>query len=300
MMDKVLVHLASGIGNIVLATPLLIALDELGFSTDVRLDADYPATADLLRGWSLVGNILAGPARPDWPRYRHILPAIPPFYWRRFSHSYRGIARVVQRPPDALFYEDEQAWYVAFARALGYAERAAPTPRLPVSADDQWSVTAGTVVLAPGCKTGEMAAKRWPHFPQVARMLPDVAIVGTPDDLSGNENDFPDHARSFVGKLTLRQTAELMAAAGLVVANDSGLAHIAAAVGTPTLMLFGPTPSRNLGQFPPNVTVLSLGMECQPCWYTAPLRACNRRVDCLRQLSPERVAHEALTLIGEI
>jgi ADP-heptose:LPS heptosyltransferase len=85
-----------------------------------------------------------------------------------------------------------------------------------------------------------------------------------------------------------------MAAAGVVVANDSGLAHLAAAIGTPTLMLFGPTPSATLGRFPPHVTILRLGMECQPCWYTAPLRACGRRVDCLRDLSVDEVERKVL------
>jgi ADP-heptose:LPS heptosyltransferase len=296
-MEQILVHLASGIGNIVLATPLLIALEEMGFSTDVCLDADYPATADLLSGWSAIRQIFAASAQPQMRQYKHILPAIPPFYWQRFSSRYRGIPGVVQRPPDSLFYQDEQSYYVAFARALGYAAPQAPLPRLPIAPDDQWGVTADTVALAPGCKTGEMAAKRWPHFAELARSLSDVALVGTPDDIG--VNDFPSHARSFVGQLTLRETAELMAAAGAVVANDSGLAHIAAAVGTPTVMLFRPTPSRTLGPFPPHVSILSLAMKCQPCWYTAPLRACGRRVDCLHQFPVARVQQELIS-IGQI
>jgi ADP-heptose:LPS heptosyltransferase len=297
IMEQVLVHLASGIGNIVLSTPLLIALEEMGFSTDVRLAADYPQTADLLSGWSAVHEVFTGSMKQDPRRYRHILPAIPPFYWHRFSQQYRGIGNLVPRPQDDLFYRDEQSYYLAFARALGYESAHPPLPRLPIAADDQWGVTAATVALAPGCKTGEMTAKRWPHFAELARRLSDVAVVGTPDDIGAGE--FPPHARSFIGKLTLRQTAELMAAAGAVVANDSGLAHIAAAVGTPTLMIFGPTPSQTLGRFAPHVSILSLAMECQPCWYTAPLRACERRVDCLRAFPAERV-YEELVSIGQI
>jgi ADP-heptose:LPS heptosyltransferase len=292
-MEQVCVHLASGIGNIVLATPLLIALEEMGFSTDVRLDADYAETADLLAGWSAVRNVLAGPAQTDWRRYQHVLPAIPPFYWPRFSNRYRGVPRVVERPADHLFYQDEQGYYMAFARSLGYNAPQDPAPRLPVCADEKFGVTATTVVLAPGCKTGTMTAKRWPHFAALAKRLPDVVVVGTPDDLDGAP--FPKRARSFVGQLTLRQTAELMAAAGVVVANDSGLAHLSAAIGTPTVMLFGPTPSATLGQFPPHVTILSLGMACQPCWYTAPLQACARRVDCLRDLSVDEVERKVLS-----
>ena len=59
-MPSCLVHLASGIGNIVLATPMLVALDELGFEIDVCLDADYAQTVDLLRPWSVVRSVSVG------------------------------------------------------------------------------------------------------------------------------------------------------------------------------------------------------------------------------------------------
>jgi ADP-heptose:LPS heptosyltransferase len=84
---------------------------------------------------------------------------------------------------------------------------------------------------------------------QLAERFENVAIVGTSDDLTqhdGRPMRFPSHARSFVDQLTLRETAELMAAAGTVVAKDAGLAHVSGAVGTCTVMLFGPTGARVL------------------------------------------------------
>ena len=164
---------------------------------------------------------------------------------------------------------------------LGGASPRAPWHSLPAAKQARWHVQAMAPIL--------------PNSRAAFRMS---AVVGTPDDIGAY--DFPSHARwSFIGRLTLRQTAELMAAAGAVVANDSGLAHIAAAVGTPTVMIFGPTPSRTLGRFPPHVSALSLAMECQPCWYTAPLRACGRRVDCLQRFPAERVREELIS-IGQI
>src|SRR5947208_1295772 len=112
-MSTVLVHLASGIGNVVLATPLLVALDGLGFTVDVLLSADYGETADLLRDWTVVRALVD---MPNHGGYDAIVPAIPPFYWRWFAARYRGHTRLVARPPDALFYTDEQEYYVSFAR----------------------------------------------------------------------------------------------------------------------------------------------------------------------------------------
>jgi ADP-heptose:LPS heptosyltransferase len=290
----VLVHLASGIGNVVLATPLLVALEELGFRTHVWLDADYAGTAELLDEWSAVASTMSGPPA-DVSVYSHVIPAAPPFYWSRYANVYSRLPSVMARPADSVFYENEQAFYLSFARSLGYPTDRAPAYRLPVAPDDRWGVSARTIVLAPGCKTGEMATKRWPYFPQLSACLEDVCVVGTPDDMrtsDGSEFIFAPHVRSFVGQLTLRETAELLACAGLVVGNDSGLSHIAAAVGTPTLMIFGPTPDVALGPLPSHVRVLRAGLACEPCWRANRFVECNGRIECLRQIDVNRVLRE--------
>jgi ADP-heptose:LPS heptosyltransferase len=286
---QVMVHLASGIGNIMLATPLLIALGELGLTVDLCLSADYTATADLFHGWSILRNVFSNLDALRFGRYDAILPAVPPFYWSRFRQAYREKRACIARPPDSLFYENEQAYYLTFARALGYPADRHPSLSLPIGASDRPSAS---VILAPGSKTGEMSAKRWPWFPQLAERFPDIAVVGTADDLfegDGAPLCFPSHVKNLTGKLSLRETAETMANAGLVIANDTGLAYVAAAVCTPTIILFGPTPHRSLGPLPAHVTVLRSSLPCEPCWFTARLADCRHRVDCLRRLGSDRV-----------
>jgi ADP-heptose:LPS heptosyltransferase len=294
---QVLVHLASGIGNLVLATPLLAALGESGLVVDVRLDADYAETIELFRNWSIIRRIDSGAFRGSFADYAHVLPAIPPFYWSRFAALYASVSNAVRRPPDHVFYENEQEYYLAFAKALGCVAESPLRYRLPIAPSERFGVSTRTVVLAPGCKTGEMAAKRWPYFPELAERIEDVVLVGTPDDLP--QRPFPLHCRSFAGRLSLRETAELAASAGLVVGNDSGLSHMAAAVGTPTLMIFGPTSERVLGPLPPHVQIIRLGLPCEPCWTSARLRACDRRVDCLKQLSVDAVWDEIQRMQSE-
>lgn len=291
--DTVLVHLGAGIGNVVLATPLLLALHELGFRTDVLLAADYAETADLLRPWAAVREVRLQDGASGVPTdYRWVIPAIPPFYAARYGRSLARAPRRVARPPDAEFSRDEQNWYLTFARALGYPPDRAPATSLPIAPSDRFGVTSRTVVLAPGCKTGEMAAKRWPRFVELAESLADAVVVGTFDDLKrcdGSPLVFPPHLRSFVGALTLRETAELMASAGAVVGNDSGLSHVAAALGVPTIMLFGPTPHTTLGRPPGNAHVLRCGLACEPCWNRDRFVACRRRIDCLAGIGVARV-----------
>lgn len=289
-----LVHLASGIGNIVLATPLLLALSRRGYTIDLLVEGDYRDTATLFAGWSALRDVYDGRTSDRPGRcYDFLIPAIPPFYWGRYAPQYHDMANCVVRPPDALFYRDEQAYYLEFARALGGDLGEAPYYFLPAAPDDVHGVTGGTLVLAPGCKTGEMAAKRWPHFPRLAEMFDDVAIVGTPDDLytrDGTAMRFPGHVRSLIGGLSLRETASVLAAAGAVVANDSGLGHIAGAVGAPTILLFGPTPDATLGRLPPNVKVLRAGLTCEPCWFGDRFAGCAGRIACLPLIEPAAVA----------
>jgi ADP-heptose:LPS heptosyltransferase len=291
---SVLVHLASGVGNIILATPLLLTLIRHGFNVDLLIDGDYRETADLFRGWGALGtvhNSCTG-ERPT-RSYDFRIPALPPFYWSRYAGEYRTARNAVMRPPDSLFYRDEQAYYLEFATALGCEVENPPYYFLPAVADAAHRVTCETLILAPGCKTGEMAAKRWSHFPRLAELFEDVVIVGTRDDLDnfdGTPMRFPTHVRCLVGQLSLRETADVMAAAGAVVANDSGLGHIAGAVGTPTILLFGPTPDATLGRLPPNVKVLRAGLACEPCWFGDRFGACAGRVACMPLIEPRMVA----------
>ena len=76
----VLVHLAAGVGNIVLATPLVIALNHMGFVVDLLLHADYPQTSDLLRDWSVIRAVYDGRSHniTTLSAYDCIIPAIPP------------------------------------------------------------------------------------------------------------------------------------------------------------------------------------------------------------------------------
>jgi ADP-heptose:LPS heptosyltransferase len=270
---------------------LLAALRELGFEVDVALAADYPETAELLKPWSAVRAVFASGLIPPAENYQYVLPAIPPFYWPRLAHRFRGTNNLLPRPCDSLFYKNEQAFYLSFGRTLGW-DGASPPVVLPIARTERAEITNRTLVLAPGCKTGEMAKKRWPYFPALAEGFDDVVVVGTADDVwdaHGKRLHFRGHASKLTGRLSLRETAEIIATAGAFVGNDSGLSHIAAAVGTPTVIIFGPTSELVLGPFPPNVRIIRRGLECEPCWFNRRFRACCGRIDCLAEVKVESV-----------
>ncbi|HJS47025.1 MAG TPA: glycosyltransferase family 9 protein, partial [Gemmatimonadales bacterium] len=93
------------------------------------------------------------------------------------------------------------------------------------------------------------------------------------------------------GEASLQGTGALLAAAAAAAAGDTGVMHMATAVGTPVVALFGPT-VRQFGFFPYRARALVLERElsCRPCTFHGSARCPLGHHRCLRDISPEEVA----------
>lgn len=149
------------------------------------------------------------------------------------------------------------------------------------------------VAFCPGAEYGP--AKRWPaaHFAELARKLAEQActmwLFGSPKDHAVAEEISqlaPGLCRNLCGATSLAQAVDLLAMADLVVCNDSGLMHVAAAVDRPIVALYG---SSSPGFTPPlsdRAEILSLKLDCSPCFK----RECPLgHLDCLNHLTPDQV-----------
>ncbi|MDD5722115.1 MAG: glycosyltransferase family 9 protein [Syntrophales bacterium] len=109
---------------------------------------------------------------------------------------------------------------------------------------------------------------------------------------SGRDRGTVEHIRSLMrlpsvdlsGRTTLRDLAYLYTVSALVVTTDSGPMHVAAAVGTPTVALFGPTDPARTGPYGVGHTVVRKGLPCSPCF----LKRCETR-RCMETISVEEV-----------
>jgi heptosyltransferase-1 len=100
-----------------------------------------------------------------------------------------------------------------------------------------------------------------------------------------------------MGQTTLKELIALLRRARLLITNDSGPMHLAAAVGTPVIALFGPTDPARTGPYGTGHTVLRSGVPCSPCFS----RRCTNAVtmECLITIQPQQVIEAALRLVEQ-
>jgi len=183
-----------------------------------------------------------------------------------------------------------------------------PVPQLRVPAEEvtRWRQASGlgtapAVALAPG-SVG--ASKRWTYYPEAARLLAqqglDVWVVGGPGE-KPLAAEIVAAGGGRVRDLTgtdLRNGILAVAAAKVAISNDSGLMHIAAAIGTPTMGIFGPTspylwaPLNGLA-----ATVLTkTQLSCQPCQRTVCTMNDHR---CMRDIPASDVVATVARVLTE-
>jgi len=153
------------------------------------------------------------------------------------------------------------------------------------------------VALAPGSIWG---SKRWPYFTELAERLAAraaIVVVGGSEDAALGEGTTAAVRRSggqainACGRLTLRESAEVIRRAAVLVTNDSAPLHFAQAVGTPTVAIFGSTvPAFGFGPRGPRDRVVQLdGLRCRPCSAHGPPSCPLGHHLCMKSLSVEDV-----------
>ena len=130
-------------------------------------------------------------------------------------------------------------------------------------------------IIAMGIGSTNSMAKRWPAERFISlidsitlELHSQVVLLGSPSETKV-AHEVTLHARPGVtdltGRTTLSEAMAMLSIADLMVSNDMGLAHIAPAVGTPTIVLFGPTDPTTTRPWGENVTVLQRDAPCDHC-----------------------------------
>ena len=152
------------------------------------------------------------------------------------------------------------------------------------------------VAIAPGAAH---ATKRWPvdHWIKLVRQIvhtgADIVALGGPEDSAmGAEisaRGGPQVASS-AGDLSLQETGAVLKRSAALITGDTGVMHMATAVGTPVVALFGPT-VRQFGFFPYNAhaSVVERNLECRPCSSHGGPECPLEHHLCMREILPDMV-----------
>ncbi len=156
------------------------------------------------------------------------------------------------------------------------------------------------VAICPGSINSR--AKRWPAEAYAAladRLIEDrreVVLIGSKDETEvTNEVTSRMRRRPVVltGKTTLAQITTVLALVDLVVTNDTGPAHIAAALGCPTIVIFGPTNPLTTRPFSPHAEIIRHPPDCAPCM----LRDCPIDHRCMTAITVDEVFQQSQAIL---
>ena len=192
--------------------------------------------------------------------------------------------------------------FAALALDRGAAlPRPLPTPRLFANAENAKIIIQKQIltldkpiaVFCPGAEYGP--AKRWPaeYFGALAKQAAQkgygVWLIGSPKDAAIGDDIVRASDGACVnlcGKTALDDAIDLISMAALVVTNDSGLMHVAAALERSTLALYGSSSPAFTPPLSDKAQIIKIDIACSPCFErVCPLGHFN----CMRQMTPEQV-----------
>jgi lipopolysaccharide heptosyltransferase I len=212
----------------------------------------------------------------------------------------RGFYDLVARRPS--YNTHAVDWYLEVLPLLGVPfsqTRPWMAQRAEVAAalKEKWPVSRGNwVSLQPGAR---WLNKRWPaeHFAELVRKLsasdPDLnfAVLGGADEAPLGRaitGVAPPRCLDLTGKLSLPEMVEWIRFSRLLITNDTGPMHVAAALAKPIVALFGPTEPTRTGPYGQLEHVLQTRLPCLPCM--KPRCSYFKPFECLRAISPETVS----------
>jgi len=329
-----LVIQTSFLGDVVLTTPLLTYLASRG-PVDV---VTTPAGGGLLESHPAVRRVIRYDKRGAGSGMRGLRALASTLRAERYGAAYlaqgswrsavlawlAGIPARVGFDTSAgrMLYTEQvvyrSEWHHAerlYRLATNDRQQAPPAPSLHPRDDDRGAVDAllatapfgdlPFVAVAPG---SVWATKRWPHFVALPTMLPPaygIVIVGGPEDRALAAEiaaAAPTRVLDATGRLSLLASAELIGRAAGLITNDSLPQHLASAMRTPTVTVYGPTlPAFGFGPLAPRHAIVehAPGLDCRPCSAHGPQRCPRGHFRCMREIPPGAVAAALLPLLTD-
>jgi hypothetical protein len=291
--NRVGVAVGAGIGNMIQCSPAIRRLSEhIGHPVDVVLNSDFPGATCLFAGAPWVGSVFSSYANTASLRFDTLFVCssfgtlLPAFNADRLVVSRRTFSFDMTQN----IHESEYNLY-AMRELLGVPYEETDIARYFLGDFDVSVRVPGRIGFHGGSKADVWMAKRWPHFEKLAEQL---SSLGFEVVSFGSSDEYVRGTVDATGT-PLRVTIENMCKCSYFVANDSGLMHVADALGIPLAGLFAPTSVKKNGPLAPSSYVIGLQKSCVPCQFE-PDKLANCR--CIGEITLEHVMDRVLKHMG--
>jgi len=212
--------------------------------------------------------------------------------------------------PRKSFHTHAVDWYLSVLPQIGVSvhKNFVWLPERPQIADavkSKWKIgNAKWIAIQPGARWDN---KRWPveNFSALVKLLAQkfsearFAIFGSAEDKPLGEKISraePNRILNLCGETSLPEMIEWIRLCDLMITNDTGPMHAAAALGKPLVALFGPTEPRRTGPYGQLQNVLQIQLPCEPCMKSH--CAWKNPMECLTAISPQTVFDRVQKLIS--
>lgn len=282
-----------GIGNLVEATSFVSGLRMLWPNANITM---LSLKGDLFDGWCIPDRIVKSIDQVKGERFDHTFC---PYWDWKIPLEWAGICDFgkIYQTKVALkkwFLKSERSYNIDMLKSLGFKGLLPPLYVSLNKPDIEISDCKLRICILPcGKNEHKWRYKKWPGYAELIRMLLEkykdgqICILGTAEDTI--EGDLPviERLLDLRGRLSLSETAWMLRNSDVAVGNDSGPIHIASAVQTRSLVIFGPTcVVKNLPPYKASPIIADL--QCAPCQYSAELSSCQDP-GCIKQITPGSV-----------
>jgi len=311
---RVIIVKLSSLGDLFHALP---AVHNLKAGLNAEIDwVTQPEYADLVRCFSVANRVIAFPRRGFLPQFPDFVSELRGTQYdlaidlqgllksalvTRLARARRRIGPSYHREGAGLFYSSVAGKRDRTRHAVDQALDVVAhlgLPRVPVSfpvrfPERKVEGARPRVALLP---VSRWPSKNWPvqHFIDLAWRLRErracsLFILGGPADVEvcrEIEKALGPDVRNLAGTTNLVEMGAVLKEMDVLVASDSGPIHMAAAVGTPVVAIFGPTDPARTGPYGARHRVIRAHLPCQPCYK----RDCRKHgLPCLTDVRPEEV-----------
>ena len=220
------------------------------------------------------------------------------------------LTKAVRPPTPSEIPTREQFYYLELLRRAGLIDSYSAPTCIALRVEPSALEAAERNLLLSGARPGKLrvaigagasygSAKCWPpgRFAEVATRLQanldaDVILFGTAAEADVSEaiiREMHHPPIDLTGKTLIAELPALLSRCHLFIGNDSGVMHVAAAVGLPVVAIFGPTDPAGTPPVTPRCTIVQEKPHCSPCF----LRRCPIDHRCMKRITPEAVISAA-------